>query len=521
LLKPPMLALIAVWCLAATMTDATVQDPAARNLGIAHDSVTVAEQGVAVGFGIAKFATNLGFDIASVGIKAPAQALEKAAGPNVISSGLHGLGSVVSFAHGATRAGQELAHGITRASLGATKLGLTAAGAQEGELLRLAAGEEAAEIVFAIQEMVRKYVEPLSSVPPEKLLAAASAWSAVQRAAGIGASSGQQAALPEHTERWMRFAAATFGASWLAGLVDLSFSAAAQAREVAERGGSPGEAALAWAGVEGHIEILEFEQGSNRLFQPGYLVAVDHVTGHVVVALRGTSSVRDALSDLACQPSELQLGGMSGLAHSGMLIAARRIEGRLADMARIGLDSLGIERPRIVVVGHSLGAGVGALVTALWRDQGSFPGVDVRCVALACPQILDEDLSRAVSNFTTSIVLGDDLVPRFSLATANDLRSAVLHINDPVAHGLDPSFASQLLACQHLAQLHGPLRQAACTAQGRLFPAGRLIHIVEGRPQEVQALAFDELIISQDMAAAHMPQRYLKAVQEASRDHSL
>eukprot|EP00931_Biecheleriopsis_adriatica_P054820 TRINITY_DN32296_c0_g1_i1.p1 TRINITY_DN32296_c0_g1~~TRINITY_DN32296_c0_g1_i1.p1 ORF type:complete len:542 (-),score=95.26 TRINITY_DN32296_c0_g1_i1:210-1775(-) len=494
------------------------------NLGVARDTIAVGEHGVDIGFGIAKWATNLGFSIASGCIKAPAEALEGAAGPNVFSSGLHGLGSVVQFAHGVTRAGQEAAHGITKVSLGAAKVGLTAAGAKDGQLLRLAVGDEAAETVLAIEDMVKRYVEPLSRASSEGLLAAASAWSATQRA--LPAPRRPQVALPEHTERWMRFAGATFGASWLAGLVEgFSMSAAARAREAWERGGEA-VAALAMAGVEGHVEVVEFEQGSSHLFQPGYLVAVDHQTGHVVVALRGTSSVRDALADLACKPAHIELAGQSGEAHEGMLTAARKLKEKLAATAWRGIEMLGSSRaPRLVVVGHSLGAGVGALLTALWRDEGSFPGIDVRCVALACPQVLDKELSVAVSNFTTSVILGDDLVPRFSLATSYDLRAVTLHIYDPEAHGLSQPevFRSeQLLSAaalgqtEQLVQAHKTLQQTACTATGRLFPAGRLIHLVASGAELAEPDDFDELLISSDMAAAHMPQRYLKAIKEIS-----
>ncbi|CAE8587646.1 unnamed protein product [Polarella glacialis] len=510
------------------------RDPTARNLGIAMDTVAVGEHGVSPGFGIAGWATNLGFGIASACIRAPAAGLEYAAGPNPVSAGLHGVNSVVGLAHGATRAGQELARGITQASLQATKAGLTAAGAQGGQLLQLAVGQEAADTVAVIEDMVRSYVEPMSGISRANLLTAASAWSVMQRAAGVGAAgSGQAAALPERSERWMRFAAATFGSTWLAGMVEgLSLGAAARAREASERGGGPGELALAWAGVGGQVEIVEFEQSSKQHFFPGYLVAVDHATGHVVIALRGTSSMRDMLTDLVCQPADLELGGVSGIAHSGMLQAARNIEAKLAALAEAGLASLAAtgRKPRLMVIGHSLGAGVAALVTALWRDQGRFAGVELGCVAFACPQVLDQQLSEAVSNFTASILFGDDLVPRFSLATSIDLRAATLHVHSPQAHGLPTTAlsAQEVLAAaargdsRQLAEAHAEVRRAISPAEGRLFPAGRLVYLAgAGRsPERAEPRAFDELLISATMVSDHMPQRYLQAVMEASAQSS-
>ena len=59
---------------------------------------------------------------------------------------------------------EDLAHGITQASLHTVKLSLSAAGAQEGELLRLALGDEAAEAVILVLQMVRRFCEPLTGV---------------------------------------------------------------------------------------------------------------------------------------------------------------------------------------------------------------------------------------------------------------------------------------------------------------------------------------------------------------------
>jgi len=453
-------------------------------------------------------------------------------GPNSLSVGLRSVDGVVGFAHKATSVGQEVAEGISRASLAATKAGLRAAGAQEGELLRCTIGTEAAEAVTAVEAMVRRFAGPLQTVPLSELVAAARAWGAMQQAAMAVQETplGEVAALPELSERWMRFTAATFGAAWFAGLVEgFSVSAAARARAVSAQGGEPGAVALAFAGVEGCVEVLAFEQSTRELYAPGYLAAVDYEHEAVVVALRGTSSMADTLADLVCEPAVVQLGGLDGIAHGGMLKAAQRLDATLASLVEAGLAKLAPTRRsdsplRVRICGHSLGAGVAALLAALWRDAGRFPGVDVRCLALACPQVLDARLAAAVGNHTTSVVLGDDLVPRLSLATAHDLREVLLRLWKPTSYGLPSSLGAQeaLEAAERgeadrLAAAHATLRHVACTSPNRLFPAGRLLHLAPGRPpRAVGHEAVDELRITQDMAAAHMPRRYLLALQEAA-----
>merc|ERR1712176_808141 len=84
------------------------------------------------------------------------------------------------------------------------------------------------------------------------------------------------------------------------------------------------------------------------------------------------------------------------------------------------------KQQKVVISGYSLGAGVAALIAALWQDSGRFPSSLLECFAFACPQVLDHDLALAQSNHTTSVIVGNDVVPRASMATAKDLRTAML-----------------------------------------------------------------------------------------------
>ena len=82
------------------------------------------------------------------------------------------------------------------------------------------------------------------------------------------------------------------------------------------------------------------------------------------------------------------------------------------------------------VVGHSMGAGVAALVALLLRSGSpelSAAGVDVRCVAIACPLgTVSPRLAAKMRPYVTAVVLGDDLVPRASVSGLERTRDRLL-----------------------------------------------------------------------------------------------
>ena len=218
----------------------------------------------------------------------------------------------------------------------------------------------------------------------------------------------------------------------------------------------------------------------------------------------------------------MRLRGMDGYAHAGMWTGAQRLAPLLETAVQKGLQKLGDARPRVVVCGHSLGAGVGALLTGLWQDRRPFPGAAVHCLAYACPQVLDPALAAALRPHVTTFIVGDDVVPRLSLATVLDLRDALLCLRTPQAYGVSPPDAPDVLGAigrgdVDAAQLYRAVREGACRAAGRLCPAGRLIALAPGAavPREVGPDHVAELRVSGDMLAAHMLFRHLEALEAA------
>ena len=75
-------------------------------------------------------------------------------------------------------------------------------------------------------------------------------------------------------------------------------------------------------------------------------------------------------------------------------------------------------RLRLVIVGHSLGAGVASLLSLLLRPHYS----SLRCYAISPPgALVSRHLARAMEAWTVSVVVGKDLVPRTSLPSLHRL----------------------------------------------------------------------------------------------------
>ena len=78
------------------------------------------------------------------------------------------------------------------------------------------------------------------------------------------------------------------------------------------------------------------------------------------------------------------------------------------------LESSGKSRIKLTLVGHSLGAGIGAIAGLEFMDQ---PNFDVEIIGFGSPALLSQDLSEQLKDCMTTVVADDDVVPRLSAAT--------------------------------------------------------------------------------------------------------
>jgi hypothetical protein len=221
-------------------------------------------------------------------------------------------------------------------------------------------------------------------------------------------------------------------------------------------------------GVEDHNVV--YASFTNYLGEAiPYVVSIDHDKRAVIISCRGTLSISDLVTDLHCMPTSLESAGKAWgfngkemYAHGGMLKVALKLRADIEKskvlhkiftrgassatsplmnrplegdrmlleegkwfMAMHELDRFDVDNYRLVVVGHSLGGGIGAILTLLLRN--SFPLI--RCIAYSPPGcIFDLATANASSEYVTSIWPGKDAVPRLSWHSMKQLRAQLLEM---------------------------------------------------------------------------------------------
>ncbi|KAK2990303.1 hypothetical protein RJ640_014755 [Escallonia rubra] len=170
------------------------------------------------------------------------------------------------------------------------------------------------------------------------------------------------------------------------------------------------------------------------LLKPAFTILRDKQLKCLLLLIRGTHSIKDTLTAAtgAVVPfhhSVLHDGGISnlvlGYAHCGMVAAARWIAKLSTPFLLKALD----ENPdyQVKIVGHSLGGGTAALLTYILREQKELSSIT--CTTFA-PGIFSSacmtwELAESGKHFISTIINGSDLVPTFSTASIDDLRSEV------------------------------------------------------------------------------------------------
>lgn len=166
------------------------------------------------------------------------------------------------------------------------------------------------------------------------------------------------------------------------------------------------------------------------ILKPAFTIICDKNSKCFFLLIRGTHSIKDTLTAatggvVPFHHSVLHDGGISnlilGYAHCGMVASARWI-------AKLSIPSLLEalkENPgyEVKIVGHSLGGGTAALLTYILREQKELSSIS--CITFAPAACMTWELAESGKHFITTVINGSDLVPTFSTASIDDLRTEV------------------------------------------------------------------------------------------------
>jgi hypothetical protein len=199
---------------------------------------------------------------------------------------------------------------------------------------------------------------------------------------------------------------------------------------------------------------------------PRFWVLTDHSRAQIVLVIRGTMSLNEIAVDLTCDAETFQpastppsrdqddnpLPGQFAFpsisekevsaeetkyhVHGGMLKMAK-LMGDVGKPVQLAvLDALHHNPDyELVLCGHSLGAGVAAILGMTWADPRTCltvksSGLPVnRRVYVYCfgpPALADAALSRLTNKLIVSIVYSNDVVARLSLGSIRDLKNAAM-----------------------------------------------------------------------------------------------
>lgn len=177
-------------------------------------------------------------------------------------------------------------------------------------------------------------------------------------------------------------------------------------------------------------DLVESEIRSAGVFAPFHYICADRMREEMVLAIRGSLSARDVLTDLASFYTRWN----GGLAHHGMLRSAGYFYNRIVPIAVDEMRKRGYRKLRLV--GHSLGAATSTLLCIMLVDtmdrvflSSEWPeGVEIYCDAFGTPQTASPEICSRPEYVSRirNVVCGWDVFSRASYGSVEDLKCMVV-----------------------------------------------------------------------------------------------
>ena len=290
-----------------------------------------------------------------------------------------------------------------------------------------------------------------------------------------------------------------------------------------------------------------------------YAVIVDELKKTIVIAIRGTISMEDWVIDLQYVPAPLDkagdicgFDGRGSLCHKGVLTRAKWLYNDLKKyriLKQLYAEDSPYKEHNLVVVGHSLGGGCAQVLSLLLRP--SFPSL--KCYAYEPPGcIFDDDLCNKSKEWITSVVRGDDVVPRLTQPNLESLRDEFFDVTARIKVPKIKAFYDVRAPCPttHLVSRNKSMlcpkaqidrdtsfseklrvfrneRADKNRESAKLYIAGKIIHLVDTTGDETKYVPywaspyeFNQVVLSTKMLSDHSVPPLVEILQNLKLDEA-
>jgi len=285
---------------------------------------------------------------------------------------------------------------------------------------------------------------------------------------------------------------------------------------------------------------------SAKTLRPAYFIVRDRDLQTIVLCVRGTLSTRDILTDLCCTAESFTVAGddddggdvgdagvdsTDHQAHQGMLHSALFVSEAAKSIVRKALaDNPGYS---LVLVGHSLGSGVAAVLGTLWEED--FP--DLKVYGYGSPCVGPLGSKPTESRNVYSVIAEGDPFGALSLGHVADVSNAIAALCEDeemrsmimmkTDGALETLERDDLIWCE---ETLGIIRKRMVAE--KMYPPGRIFYMRRRKRreedgydddrdtvisiEESRADKFGELILHPSMldVSRHVPSMYESMLQE-------
>lgn len=257
-------------------------------------------------------------------------------------------------------------------------------------------------------------------------------------------------------------------------------------------------------------EDLVKTQWKGTALQPVYVVARDHALQWIVVAVRGTLSQNDILTDCAVNGVPF----LGGTAHEGFAKTAQKL---LKEIEGILREELAAHPTyQLVFCGHSMGGALGAMCVAILRAKASIPETRAaytwakgcRAFGIGTPAVLSRNLgeSLAQQQAVYTLVNAQDWSPRASLSNATELLDDLCELS-----------VARTVARLVSGAAYGDARSGAELPEAEVehLPPGVILQIVPGKETKLlkaSVVDYRHSFPAWPDVAAHIPLAYIEGL---------